>query len=520
MLKATGLVGVCLLLCCVAQAQFVTSQATRSAPVTAVQASAAAPKTAPVPAEKGQEATVAAKGVQVTNAKTELSLASGLIQRRQYEVVRDILTPLMDSEDPDVKWPATLWVAKAYQGEKRMAKALPIYRQIMKDNKALEAQCRYQLGLAEAADRHYKSAHEQYEQAYRVATEDFKPTCLYQAAYTHYTETHYGRATELLERLLKDYPKSSLVRTAEGLLKQSKARLKAARQVDVGWVANVGMTPTSQLIQTINDYTLTADAQAGVRLRWSPRDGTQALATAYVTRTNYLSGDTDNRQGLTSGLTLTHDLGDLRTLQYGLSYTDRERVTVVNSDQVTLGVWSSFATPVGSDGRLSLSLNVSDLRYPSKVTSGTQTTVAGSYSEPLSPTMSLSVSASGTNSVVGARYLSYSGPSMSGTLSNRFSPRDRAVIGASYTGHDYDAPRPRQKVAREEIVRRYFGEFTRRVTSRVSITVGWQENKTTSNFHKTDHTESSVYVRFTNLFELKVWGLDLSASPFTLNVKQ
>ncbi|MCE5218168.1 hypothetical protein LLH03_14185 [bacterium] len=485
-----------------------------------MQASAAAPKLIPVPAQKAQEAAVAAKSVQVTNAKTELALASGLIQRRQYEVVRDILTPLMDSEDPDVKWPATLWVAKAYQGEKQMAKALPIYRQIMKGNKVLEAQCRYQLGLAEAADRHYKSAHEQYEQAYRAASEDFKPTCLYQAAYTHYMETHYGRATELLERLLQDYPKSSMARTAEGLLKQSQDRLKTARQVDVGWVANVGMTPTSQLVQTINDYTLTADAQAGVRLRWSPRDGTQALATVYVTRTNYLSGNTDNRQGLTSGLTLTHDLGDQRAWQYGLSYTDRERVTVANGDQTTLGVWSSYSTPVGSDGRLGLSLNVSDLRYPSKSTSGTQTTVAGSYSEPLSPTMSFSVSASGTNSVAGARYLSYSGPSVSGTLSSRLNTLDRVVAGASYTGHDYDAPRPRQKVAREEIVRRYFGEITHRVTSRVSITLGWQENKTTSNFPKTDHTESSVYVRFSNLFELKVWGLDLSARPFTLNVGQ
>jgi tetratricopeptide (TPR) repeat protein len=472
-------------------------------PIAAVQTKPAAGKAVTVDA-RAQAAATEATTTQAFDPKKDLASAATWALRGQYQLILDVLSPLVESSDPDVKWQARYWVARGYQGQRNLARAIPLYDEVVANYPSLKAQCLYQKGVAFTGRRRYQTAHGYFAAAFAAASPDFQPTCLYQWAYTHYLEKHYERATTLLERFVRDYPKSPSLATAQKLLEKSRQAFVENRRVEVGWVANVGANPVSELLKFAEDMPLATDARVGLRLHWSPHDGTTISTTTYATQTSYLTGDYDNRQALLSGITVSHDRGNLRTLQYGASYSYRNRVTVVNSDQTTYGLWGSYATPLGYDGRLSVGVNVSSLRYPSKSTSGSQTLWSASYSEPLSPETYLSLGASYTDSNVGAKYLSTESSSIYGTLTNRISKRRSIAAGYSYTARAYDAPRPKQKLAREELLRREYVEYTQRITDRVSVSGGWQETKTTSNFPKTDHANPTWYVRLSNLLDLKI----------------
>lgn len=477
-----------------------------SRPVAAIQAKGPAPKPAAVTV-KEQGTSAAASVAQAPDPKRDLASAATWALRGQWPLIRDVLSPLMESDDPDVKWPARYWVARSYQGEGNLARAMPLYMEVKDKYPALKAQCLFQEGLAYSSQRLYRTAHGYFARAFEAADDGYKPTCLYQWAYTHYLEEHYERATILLERFVRDYPKSTLLANAQKLLEKSRTRFREARRVELGWVANVGTNPVSELLKFAEDMPMATDARVGLQLRWSPCDGTRVSCTNYATQTNYLTGDYDNRQSLLSGITVSHDLGDGRTLQYGASYAYRNRVTVVNSDQTTYGLWGSYGTPVGRDGRLSIGVNVSSLRYPTKATSGSQTLWSATYSEPLSPRTYLSLGATYTDSNVGAKYLSAETASIYGTVTNRVSRRRNLAAGFSYTTRDYDAPRPKQKLPREDVVRRGYFEYTQRVTGKVSVSGGWQETKTTSNYPKMDRSEPTWYVRLSHLLDLKFFNV-------------
>ena len=108
-----------------------------------------------------------------------------------------------------------------------------------------------------------------------------------------------------------------------------------------------------------------------------------------------------------------------------------------------------------------------------------------------------------TDSNVGAAYLSYSGPSVSGSVTRRLSKRRSVRAGVSYTARNFDAPRKGQTVPRADRQRYYYGEYTQRITKKIRVTVGWRESNRTSTQKSLNKSSPSWYLRTSQLLDFK-----------------
>jgi len=73
----------------------------------------------------------------------------------------------------------------------------------------------------------------------------------------------------------------------------------------------------------------------------------------------------------------------------------------------------------------------------------------------------------------------------------------------SYTARNFDAPRKNQTVPRSDRQRRYYAEYTQRITKRIALTVGWQESSRTSTQANLNRSDPSWYVRTGQLLNMK-----------------
>lgn len=454
-------------------------------------------------APAGQEA--ATEQVEPRDPREALASAPALMGKKEYDAVLAALEPLMASGDPAVRWPATFWVARARLEKNDTRSAARLLLQVIENHEPMAAQGEYWLGQAYMRMGRYKTARDCFARAEARADDAFRPSCAYQAAYTHYVERHYERAAKLLEAFLRDYPDHALSRSAEKLIETARERLRAARKIDVQWVAGLGVASTSEITRFNGspDVGLGANARLGFSARWEPLDGTRASASAFRTRTSYLTGDLSDREGTVAQLSLSRDLGNARSVSYGLTYSTNQRTDLVTSDSETWGVYGSYAMPVSEDGRLSVGLGLSRLRYHFAASSGAQETLSLSYSEPLARSLRGAFAASLTNSNVGADYLSYSGFLLSTTLSGTLSTRRSLRGGFSYSANDYDAPYPRETRSRSDRIRRFYGEYSQRLSRKVTVSVGWQETNRGSTLAVLDRSEPSWYVRTSQFLDLR-----------------
>ncbi len=447
----------------------------------------------------------AAEQAEPADLQKALASAPALMGKKEYDAVLAALEPLMASEDPAVRWPATFWVARARLEKKDPRGAAQLLLQVIENDAPMAAQGEYWLGQAYVRMGRYKTARECFARAEARADDAFRPSCAYQVAYTHYIERHYEQAAALLQAFLRDYPDHALAKSAEKLLQTAQERLRAARKVDVQWIAGLGVASTSEITRfnSSPDVGLGANGRLGLSLRWEPLDGTRASASAYRTRTSYLTGDLSAREGTVAQLSVSHDLGNARSLSYGLTYSTNQRVDLVTSDSETWGLYGSYAMPVSEDGRLSVGLGLSRLRYHFAASSGTQETLSLSYFEPLSRSLWGSFATSLTSSNVAADYLSYSGFSLSTTLNRTLSKRRSLRGGFTYTASDYDAPYPRQTRPRADRTRRFYGEYSHRITDKIAVSVGWQETIRGSTLAVLNRSEPSWYLRTSQFLDLR-----------------
>lgn len=431
--------------------------------------------------------------------------ARAMLGRREFAEMRELLAPLMDSDDPDIKWPARFWTARAYHGENNPGAAIKLLGGVRANHEPLACDAEYWLGMARIRERRHRTARGHFKEAHRLAAEGFRPNCLYYIAYTHFVEGSHERAAEVFDEFLRQYPDSGLAVSAQRLLGLAQERLEQARRADFEWVANLGLASASQVLNwgESPEMGLGANVQLGGRLNWVPRDGLRMSARAFGTRTSYVTGKLGDRQGIIAGVTMFQNLGDMRSASYGLNYSRNQRVDIITSDSQTYGISGSYSTPMFSDGRMAVGARLSRLKYYQALSSGHQQTFWLSYSEPLSTSTRLALGLSYTDSNVAADYLSYDGFSYSTTVNRRLSARRSMRSGFTYTTRDFDAPRPHQTVVREDIQRSYFGEYTQRVNRRISVTVGWRETARRSTLASLSRTDPSWYLRTSRLLDLR-----------------
>ena len=451
---------------------------------------------APVPEEEDGERAEQLKA---------LADARAMLGRREHAEMRELLAPLMDSADPDIKWPATFWTARAYYAEANTGAAMRLLGRVRANYEPLACEAEYWLGMCQMRERRHRTARRHFKEAHRLAADGFRPNCMYYIAYTHFVEGNHERAAEVFDEFLRRYPQSGLAASAQRLLGLAQERLETARKADVEWVANIGLASASEVLRwgETAELGLGANVQLGGRLNWIPRDGLRMSARAFGTRTSYLTGKLGNRQGLIAGISLSQNLGDMRSASWGLNYSNNQRVDIVTSDSQTYGISGSYSTPMFSDGRLSVGGALSRLKYYQALSSGYQETLWLSYSEPLSTSTRMALGVTYTDSNVAADYLSYDSFSCSTSVSRRLSARRSMRSGFTYTTRDFDAARPRQTVVREDIQRSYYGEYTQLVNHRISVTVGWRETARRSNIPSLNQTDASWYLRTSRLLDLR-----------------
>lgn len=436
--------------------------------------------------------------------KAVLADAQKLLGKKDYAGLRAALTPLTHSGVPEIAYPAMFWIARSHYAEKADDTAIPLFERAASSYKPIAGQAHYWLGQIYVRKRWYATARDCFRHGVACGDEGFSDDCMYYVGYTRYLDRHYELAVKAFTEFLKTYPKSSLAKSAEKLLEQSRTKLQAARKVTLDWAANLGIASNlEQAVLGQSEFGLGADARLGGSMRWEPRDGVRVSANAYGTRTSYIAGDLGDRQGLVAGLSMSQDLGDTRSLGYGLSYSENQRLDISSSDSRTQGAWVSLRMPLRDSASVSVYLNASDLEYVSEASSGTQYTVSGSFSSGLSNSTSLSLGANYTSSSVGAEYLSYDSPGVSLGLNRRLSKRRTARAGLSYTARNFDAPRPRQDVARTDRQRTFYTEYSQKITDRITVTVGWRETSRSSNDSRLSGSDPSWYLRTSSLFDIK-----------------
>jgi len=442
-----------------------------------------------------------------TLAKQQKTLAAAQkhFSKKRYAKAIELLVPLTESEHSEVSWPATFWLGRTYHQQKNCEGSIRLLQQVADSYEPLAGQAKYWIGHGYMRRRRYATAERCFAEGFRLSEDNFKDDCLYYVAYTRYVQRHYGRAVVAFKKMLTEYPKSPLAAQAKRMLGQADKRLRKARKVDLQWTFNVGVASQTQQLNWSEglEFGLGANGRVGGQLRWEPRDGVRMNAHVHGTRTSYLTGDLDDREGLVGGLTMTQDLHNTRSLSYGLRYSRNQRVDIATSDTQTYGAWSSYAMPVDDDGRLSLYFGLSNLKYYREASSGTQKTLSLRYSEPLSRTTRLSVGTSFADSDVNAGYLSYSSVGATTSVTRRLSKRRSLRSGLSYTARNFNEPRAGTTEAREDRQWRYFGEYSQRVTKKITLTVGWQETKRSSTQANLNKSSPSWYIRTSRWLDLK-----------------
>jgi len=431
--------------------------------------------------------------------------AQSLFGKKKYPQARKLLAPLMASGYAEVQWPAKLWLARCCLQHKELQAAMSLLRQVAANYEPLAGQAQYWLGHAQIRKRRYASARTCFRKAYSLCDDNLRDDCLYQIGYARFLEGHSQNALETFDRLARECPDSNMAKSAQKLRQRAANRLRRDRKADLDLEFNVGLASTSQQLRwdEAMDYCLGANARVGGRARWTPRDGMRMNASLHGTRTSYLMGEMGDRQGLIGGLSVTQDLGDTRSVSYGMRYSENQRVDIVTSDSTTYGAWGSYTMPVEDDGRLRAYLSIGQLEYQREASSGRQYTLSLSYSEPFSRATRFSAGSSFTNSDVNAGYLSYCGPSLRTSITHRLSKRRSLGAGVSYTARNFDAPRKNQTVPRSDRQRRYYAEYTQRITKRIALTVGWQESSRTSTQANLNRSDPSWYVRTGQLLNMK-----------------
>ncbi|NSW57833.1 MAG: tetratricopeptide repeat protein [Armatimonadetes bacterium] len=468
--------------------------------------SAATTSESPVaPGQTSEAAPAAEEGPSLEDQKKSLAEAKALFAKKQYRDAITLLRPLASTGHQEVRWDARFQLGRSYLELRQYDDAIRQFKAVAEHGEALAAQGHYWLGHTYMRRRRNASARGCFADAMCVAPEDLKDDCLYYIGYTRYIDRHYAAAVTVFKRLLNEYPKSGLAKQGERFLKLSQERLAKARKAELLWTANVGLASTSEQIRFDEpmELGLGADARIGAQLKWEPRDGFQVSARAFGTRTSYLTGDLDDRQGLVAGLSFTHDLGDTRSIGWGLSYTENQRVDIVTSDSSTFGLYGTFSIPVTDTGRLSAYANWSKLKYYSAASSGDTVTYSLSYGDQLSSSFRYGLGASYTDSSVTAAYLSYSGPTFSLSGTKRLSKRRSLGAGATYTARNFDAAAPRQTIPRADRQRTYYAEYSQQVTDKVTITVGWRETNRSSTQASLNRSDPSWYIRTTRLLDLQ-----------------
>lgn len=461
--------------------------------------------TAVTPIPTSQAEPGAEESPSLEDQKKSLAEAKALFGKKQYRDAVRLLRPLASTGAKEIRWEARFQLGRSYLELKEYDDAIRQFEAVSEHGEALAAQGHYWLGHTYMRRRRNASARGCFADAMCIASDDLKDDCLYYIGYTRYVDRHYAAALAAFKRLLAEYPKSNLIKQGERFLKLSQERLAKARKAELLWTANLGLASTSEQIRFDEplELGLGADARIGAQVSWEPRDGLQISARVFGTRTSYLTGDLDDRQGLVSGLSFTHDLGDTRSIGWGLSYTENQRVDIVTSDSSTLGLYGTFSTPVTDTGRLSAYTNWSKLKYYSAASSGDTLTCSLSYADQLSPTFRLGLGASYTDSSVTAAYLSYTGPTFSLNGTKRLSKRRSLGAGATYTARNFDAPSPRQTIPRADRQRTYYAEYSQRVTDKVTITVGWRETNRSSTQASLNRSDPSWYIQTTRLIDLR-----------------
>lgn len=462
--------------------------------------------TAPQP-EAAQAETVQAEPAAPQPSEVErkaLADAPGLLSKKQYDPLIQSLTPLLESPAPEAKWPATYWMARYYHQVRDYGRAMPMLQRVADSYSPLAAEGLYWLGQCWIGRGRYESARRCFSAALDSAKEDFADDCLYQVAYTFYLERRYETAVKRLDSFLEKYPKSPLAASATKTRTTAEDRLAVARRVDLNWVANIGLNSVSQRIRWDEElqFGLGANGRAGLQLAWEPKDGMRMSASGFATHTAYLTSDVVDRSARSAGLSVTHDLGDTHYASYGVSVSTSRSMGVVNGESTTTGLWGSYSFPIRTSERLSLALNISDLHYASVASSGTSQTLSVSYSRPLSRMLSMSLGGSYTDSRVGADYLSYRSPTLTTGLSQRLNTKGTVRAGFSYAGRHFAALAPRASEIRIDDSRRVYCEYAHQLTSKVAVTVGWQQTSGTSIVPSINKTEGNWYVGVSNLLGL------------------
>ena len=87
-----------------------------------------------------------------------LADAPGLLSKKQYDPLIQSLTPLVESSVPEVKWPATYWMARYYHQVRDYGRAMPMLQRVADGYSPLAAEALYWLGQCWIGRGRYETA--------------------------------------------------------------------------------------------------------------------------------------------------------------------------------------------------------------------------------------------------------------------------------------------------------------------------------------------------------------------------